>query len=411
MAAAHLSKHRPDVQIFHLYDRDRPTIGVGEGTTPDFVRWLNSVGISIDQLCQTCQATHKRGILFEDWGNSQPKFDHEFFPRSDQAVHFAAARLPELLQRRSRSEHINDSAEKILSSGSRTSVLTTRGESIDVDLVIDATGFQLQSGVPVHRFDWITTDAAFVTKIPVVLNQRTTRAIARPHGWIFSIPLANETSFGYVYNSRITVSCELCADFEDFLKGEQLPSSQDFRPLSFPNFVRRRIFDGGVFHIGNSASFVEPLEATAIGITILQLHLLIHWLELIDQAVERSVAVQRINRIHEDTLIKLSVFIAWHYAAGSIHDTAFWRGAVKAFQQISQRPELGRVLAQFDAIRNASHDLSPGVIADLKTPDDIKRHFPEGLNLDNFGGYNKVSFAQLSRGLGFNLAPAHRRAS
>ena len=34
--------------------------------------------------------------------------------------------------------------------------------------------------------------------------------------------------------------------------------------LNFPNFVRRRVFDGQVFWLGNAAGFLEPLEATAI---------------------------------------------------------------------------------------------------------------------------------------------------
>ena len=148
-----------------------------------------------------------------------------------------------------------------------------------------------------HRCDWITTDSALVAKFPVTLDLTITRAIARPLGWIFVIPLADATSCGYVYNSRISNQFDVRDDFKDFLDRERLPTAgAAFRDLSFPNYVRREIFDGRVFHIGNCASFLEPLEATAIGVITLQLQLLMHWQEILAQGMTPPMATDRINR-------------------------------------------------------------------------------------------------------------------
>ena len=209
-----------------------------------------------------------------------------------------------------------------------------------------------------------------------VLDLAITRAIARPLGWIFCIPLSNETSFGYVYNSQLSTQAEASQDFAAFLNENQVmqtgSSSNDgssFRKLSFPNFVRRKIFDGKVLHIGNCASFLEPLEATAIGVITLQLHLLLHWRKLLNQDMPIEQAVDQINRIHEDTLLKISIFIAWHYAAGSKYDTPFWQLAADRFQQVTKVPVLKEVFQQFDTVQGRSSQITAAILAEL----DVRR--------------------------------------
>ncbi|MGB7348153.1 MAG: tryptophan 7-halogenase [Pirellulaceae bacterium] len=400
MALAHFSNHWPSAELVHVFDTSRPTIGVGEGTTPDFVQWLASIGIGIDALARHCQATPKRGLRFEGWGKHQSKFDHEFLPRSQQAVHFSAAKLPELLTAHSKYQHIDESVAKISSSDEHTVIVTSSGKQINVDLVIDARGFPAQHETESHHFDWITTDSALVTKAPLIVDLMITRAIARPRGWIFCIPLANETSFGYVYNSKLSTQVEASDDFQAFLSEQGVSNAKPLRNLKFPNFVRRNVFDGRVFHIGNCASFLEPLEATAIGVITLQLHLIMHWRELLDQGMPAPQAADRINRIHEDTLLKVSIFIAWHYAAGSRYDTPFWQTAADRFHDLTGLPVLSSIFQKFDAIRNEADEIPLSTLSQLNTADDVIRHSLGDLTQGNFGGYNKLSFAQIASGLG-----------
>lgn len=405
MALAHVSKHLPSAELIHVFDSRRATIGVGEGTTPDFVNWLSSVGITVDDLARECQATRKRGLRFEGWGKHKAVFDHEFLPRSEQAVHFSASRLPVLLASRSSFEHIDESVQAILPSGEGSVVMTDSGNSIDAELVIDARGFGLDPSVETHRCDWITTDSALVAKFPVTLDLTITRAIARPLGWIFMIPLADETSCGYVYNSQISNQLDVRDDFNAFLNREHLPTAgATFRNLSFPNYVRREVFDGRVFHIGNCASFLEPLEATAIGVITLQLQLLMHWQKLLTQGMTPAVAIDRINRIHEDTLLKVSIFIAWHYAAGTIYDTPFWQNATDRFQQLQEVPALAKILQQFATIQQSAATISDTTLAALNTTDDVTGHSLGNLHQEIFGGYTKLSFAQIARGLALEIS-------
>ena len=401
MAVAHITKHLPDAELLHIYDSSRPSIGVGEGTTPDFVRWLNSIGVGVNELEEHCQATPKRGLTFEQWGASNERFDHEFLPRSEQAVHFSAKRLPDLLASRSECQRLDTAVEEVLFPNQGVVLLTEYGESIDADLMIDARGFQSAEQSPSHHFDWIPTNAALVTKVPRALAQATTRAIARPLGWIFCIPLADETSFGYLYDSRLSTPGDVSEDFDAFLRDDQRWHDAKYRSLAFPNFARRDVFDGRVLHIGNCASFVEPLEATAIGVIVLQLHLLQHWCEWLEQGMSFDEAVNRVNRIHEDTLVKISVFISWHYAAGSAHSTPFWDGAAESFHRLSRMAETQRLFKEFDSMHQRSLALKLDDLAGLNTAEDMASVCGQGVR-PQFGGYGELSFAQLANGLGLN---------
>jgi tryptophan halogenase len=404
MAVAHLSHHWPDAKLVHLFDSSRPTIGVGEGTTPDFLKWLASVGVSQNDLTEYCRATPKRGLQFEGWGSSEPKFEHEFLPRSQQAVHFSAARLPELLSSVSQCERVDDSLECIHELDDRVEVVTACMEKIEADLVIDARGFPADAQIERHSFDWITTTSALVTKSPVVVDSNVTRAVARPLGWIFSIPLQNETSYGYVYNNQTSTETETERDFSHFLRQEKTGDVTPLRNLSFPNFCRRNVFVGRVLHIGNTASFMEPLEATAIGVITLQLQLLSHWRRLIQQGMPTPLASDRINRIHEDTLVKVSIFIAWHYAAGSQFDTAFWRNARDQFLRLKQQPALNKILADFNTMQEQTGTVSIGMLDQLNLSSDLTRVGLQEAMGKNFGGYSVLSFVQIARGLGQHAA-------
>ena len=87
-----------------------------------------------------------------------------------------------------------------------------------------------------RSFDWVTTDSALVTKTPATYDSTVTRSVAREFGWVFCIPLSNETSFGYVYNSELCTLAEVSEDFGRFLSEQNVSQHKDFRCLKFPNF-------------------------------------------------------------------------------------------------------------------------------------------------------------------------------
>ena len=79
MTAKYLSVHNEDVEVTLIEAPNKPTIGVGESTTPHLAKWLKSIGIHEDkEWMPKCNATYKNGVLYEDWDYIGARFWHAF---------------------------------------------------------------------------------------------------------------------------------------------------------------------------------------------------------------------------------------------------------------------------------------------------------------------------------------------
>jgi tryptophan halogenase len=74
-------------QAYHPFNRitviESESIGIlgaGEGTTPQFIDFLNKVNIPVSDLIKNCKATIKSGINFENWNGDNKKYFHSFGP-------------------------------------------------------------------------------------------------------------------------------------------------------------------------------------------------------------------------------------------------------------------------------------------------------------------------------------------
>ena len=159
-----------------------------------------------------------------------------------------------------------------------------------------------------------------------VVRHTYTRAVARPHGWVFVIPLTVHTSYGYVFNRDVTSQEEVESDFDAFLESDGVSEFEQRAVIAFPNFVHRRIFDGAIARVGNAAAFMEPLEATAIVSAQLQIGMVLQVrLNRPVEHVERDAPV--VNRFLVSNMLSYGLFVGWHYSCGSKYDSEFWRHA------------------------------------------------------------------------------------
>ena len=150
--------------------------------------------------------------------------------------------------------------------------------------------------------------------------------MARPHGWIFVIPLTAHTSYGYIFNRDVSSCDEIESDFDEFLETDGVTEFEQRATISFPNFVHRRIYDGAVARIGNAAAFMEPLEATAIVSAQLQIGMVLHMrLNRRPANIEGDAPV--VNRFLVNNMLRYGLFVGWHYSCGSRYDSEFWRYA------------------------------------------------------------------------------------
>lgn len=406
LAAAQFSRFFPDVELVQIFDSRIAPIGVGEGTLPGFKRWLDLItGASFDQLADTCHATIKEGVRFEGWGAAGGCF-HHYFTGDQRAYHLSAARLPGLLAPHIRAAHLDKHVEHLHSTGRQVSIVCSDGTRIDCEFAIDARGFPRALGDDQIQLRGIPTNAAIVSRGPAVSGLEETRAVARPHGWVFVIPLASRTSYGYVYNAQIGEEGEIRADLARFLQQEGVSDPQDGRKLSFPSFVQRRFFDGALFRIGNAASFLEPLEATAIGITLEELRVASLWLAdgFPGAAGEKrweAGFLDLINGHLRRTVQAVALFVSWHYACGSAHDTQFWRFARENFQRAAAGHEDATLLAEFGRYVRAGAALQVAHLARLRDAGYYEETIKPTLGLvGEIGGFGVPSFAQVGHGTG-----------
>ena len=354
IAVSHLSKYFPDFELFHIYDSRLPTIGVGEGTILSFPQWLKEItDLDYPELNQQYNVTKKYGVSFENWGLDYSHFLHGFSTLGkDYAYHIAADTIVPLLQRNTESTHIDKKVIDLESTGVSVNIVFEDSTNLKVDFAIDATGFPKQIDDNYLQLSAISTNAALIRKAPPIENLEVTRAVARPHGWIFIIPLTHRTSYGYIYNSCLNTKAEITADFDRFLQQENVTEYTPGRQLNFPNFCKRKFFDGSLFTIGNAASFLEPLEATAIAATIDQINLISIWcLQLFSQQKQRCILkpqnIDTFNKFLLKYTYRLSLFVGWHYAKGSAFDTDFWHLAKSNFEQEIANSEFPEVVQKF----------------------------------------------------------------
>lgn len=412
MAAAHVSRHVPGAELIHIFDPSLPPIGVGEGSLPRFPPWLDSVtGLPFEQLAARCGITYKLGIRFEGWGRTNEAFCHNFAAGAF-AYHFSAAQLPAVLAPAIRGRQVAAHVETLTSDGRRATLDLTSGEQIDADFVLDARGFPRQLGAEHLPLAGIPTDAALVRQGPAAGLVGGTRAVARPHGWIFVIPLVGRTSYGYVYRAAVSEREAVAEDLDRFLADEAVAAEDAQRYLSFPSFRRRRLFDGTVLRIGNAASFLEPLEATAIGLVQHQLEVATLWLT--DRLVRargdarfQPAVIAEVERDLAETIDGVALFVTWHYSCGSRFDTPFWRRAKRRAASAlaaSRDTPVGRHFARLTAAGGRIDADAAARVRDRRVWDE--RIAPNLGPAPALAGFDAASFAQVGWGIGWHRSRA-----
>ena len=340
MAAASVTHLHPDGdhELHHIYDSRIPVIGVGEGSWPSLVQELHKLtSLPHEVVQQRLKGTRKYGVAFEGWGRHRRDFTHYFSPQQvSYAYHLSADLMGELLHESTRAQHIDARVLDINRVEGGAEVEFEGRAPEHYDLVFDARGFPKELDPEAHiDISFIPTNTAVIRRCPAIIEepqdgpvtQHTyTRAVARPHGWIFVIPLTAHTSYGYIFNRDVSSLAEVESDFDELLETDGVAEFEQRAVIPFPNYVHRQIFDGAIARVGNAAAFMEPLEATAIVSAQLQVGMVLQIrLNRPVEHLERDAPV--VNRFLVNNMLCYGLFVGWHYSCGSRYDSEFWRRA------------------------------------------------------------------------------------
>ena len=401
LAAAAVTRLHPDPdhELHHIYDSRIPIIGVGEGSWPSLVPHLQQLtNLTNETVQQFLNGTRKYGVAFEGWGVRNQDFIHYFFPKNESyGYHLSADLVGELLHESANARHIDAKVLSITRVDGGAQVEFDGLAPARYDLVFDARGFPRELHPDRHiNISFIPTDTAAIRRCPATIKvdrdgpalQHTyTRAVARPHGWVFVIPLTTHTSYGYIFNRAVTSLAEVEADFDELLEADGIAEFEPRVVLQFPNYIHRRIYDGAVCRIGNAAAFMEPLEATAIVSAQLQIGMILQTrLNRPVEHLERDAPV--VNRFLINNMLCYGLFVGWHYSRGSKFDSAFWRHARdSAWPQHRKAAAIGAVdcnaLQKFDEMLEL-----------------VNQPVIDKSDQDRMCGVPLTSYTQMARGLG-----------
>lgn len=364
------------------------TIGVGEGTTPLFRRFLKFLQVSEEEFMVAARATYKLGINFPGWTGSDEyhsyfhpfaapgynDYEQRFFSncdarrrgepastdpsdyffnaelsrqakapvgplpgnsgRMDYAYHFDTAYLADFLKERCLADGINyvvDDVTEVVHDERRdiSHVTTANSGDLDADLFVDCTGFRrvllgtVLESEPISYEPRLFNNRAVVIRTPVPETGELppyTESTALKCGWAWRIPLMNKISWGYVY----------CAKYTSQEKAEQELREHIGKPTDGIDPLNIRLATGRVHEhwqrnclgVGLSQGFIEPLEATALGLTQFTINRFVtHFTRGGYQPTHREHFNQIINEAFDVTID----YIQMHYKLTTRDDTQYWR--------------------------------------------------------------------------------------
>jgi hypothetical protein len=213
--------------------------------------------------------------------------------------------------------------------GDVTNIVLENGEKVFADFFIDASGFnRIFSNKLNIKWKSYKNNLPVNTAMPFIVKyeknekiEPVTTAWAQKAGWMWKIPTQERYGCGYVFDDRFISYDEAQKEIENKIK-------KKIEPIKFIKFETGRLenlWKNNCLFIGLSAAFAEPLEATSIHSTIMQLHSFIFYYlrdtkkETCNQAFI-DIYNKKMSKMYDDYRDFLNI----HYVSER-SDSEFWR--------------------------------------------------------------------------------------
>lgn len=378
-----MSKKYPDHEFLVIDSSKNSTIGVGEGTTGYFVQKLlvNNTDFTPKEFFNETKATPKLGIIFNDWSNLGEAFyspidgsftkDHHIdtsvyydyannrnssfgessvsgccrakgvipFYRGfdddtkidwyDIAVHLDNELTIKFLKKHSLKKKnvtcIDTSILSVKENKDGVEYLICEDQNIDGDLFLDCTGFKRLLS---KKHGWNSYQKYLPTNSVITFQMShdnkdidcVTQANAMNHGWSWVIPTQERYGAGYVYCDYFTSEDEAT---KEILK--KYPDVSLGKSFKFDAGKQKKCWHNNVISLGLSYQFLEPLQATSIHFTLVQLDLIDRYCIKPTKVFTLDNRSREIFNGHVDRVIEnFKDFVNLHYS-GKRTDTKFWK--------------------------------------------------------------------------------------
>ena len=378
LAAISLKIHAPHLDLAVVRSKELGIIGVGEGTTGFFPSYIHGrLGIEPAEFHRLAEPTWKLGIRFFNWG-PRPYFDYTFRPQvtsrfsalprptgeycfedfeycdqtsalmshdkvflrneggapmieADAAYHIENRQFVEFLESFACRLHIEIIDGTVLNverddAGVRGLVLES-GRIETSDLYVDCSGFASVLLGKTLGEPFISFKRTLFCDRAVVGGWKRTSEPIKPYtvaegmkaGWCWRIDHEDRINRGYVYSSAFISDDAAEREFRS-----KNPEIHTTRTVKFISGRYERAWVKNVVAVGNSCGFVEPLEATSLGVICDEADTLAKTLSGSDFQPTPTLRRQFNHRLarHWDEIRR---FLGVHYKFNTAFDTEFWR--------------------------------------------------------------------------------------
>jgi len=377
LTALYLKTVLPNNPIKLIESEKIGILGAGEGTVPQLMTFIHSLGIDVFDLIKQTKGTVKNGISFENWNGDNSKYFHAFADKFDFsvgsifsqngvdyqlqnviaknlnpdnhtyasllsyqnkvdthniqfAVHFDARLLADYLKEiaiQRGVEHCVGEVEQLKSNDNQeiTAIVLDNKVEHQCNFVFDCSGFARLIIGKHYNEKWISYKEHLPMKsaVPFFLDNDEqikpyTQAIAMKYGWMWKIPLQHRIGAGYIYDSDYISSSQALEEAESFLGRKlQSPKTITFEPGRYD-----RVWVKNCIAVGLSSGFVEPLEATSLQAQAAQLSALSYFIpELFNSNRDIVDYYNRLNANNNDNILD---FLYLHYLTQR-NDSKFWK--------------------------------------------------------------------------------------
>jgi tryptophan halogenase len=239
-----------------------------------------SLKVNSSSFSRKLTDTNKVGFTYKN--NFRTAYDNplgSFQQIAGWACHFDARELARFLRKVAESRDIKRIDGKLKSFGSDdngniTKINLEDGTTLAVDFIFDCSGFSRLILGKHFNTEWKSySDHLPMNKaVPFFIEHDgdtspQTDAIAMKYGWIWRIPVEGRYGCGYVFDSSYIDEEKALKEASDYFdKPLTSPKTFSFSPGTFKETLVKNCMA-----VGLAQSFVEPLEATSIWISYLNL--------------------------------------------------------------------------------------------------------------------------------------------
>lgn len=315
-------------EVTHIYDSNKPILGVGESTTSEVTF---AIGQAFDFIFATeakeLNSTTKYGTQYIDWREKEIVFP---FQSGYHAIHFDARDFAEMGLKR---------LQKMYSNYRRVDANVEYEDLAEYDYIIDCRGR------PTDFSDYeecnLVLNSALVYDDPTPSDFGFTKHVAHKYGWMFVIPLQHRTSHGFLYNSEFCTRKEAEDELIRITEASDVDRN-NFRTFDLKPYYCKKTIDGKILKSGNRAVFFEPMSANSLYMTVKNA-------EIHSQYIRGEIAQDKANELCILNYRAVEDLINLIYHGGSIYENDFWDWAKKTSSERIERTDvLKRYVANQD---------------------------------------------------------------